>query len=210
MSDLLQQALFPVNLPLTILLAALAGYWLFVALGVFDPEGGGDLDAAEGDVGADGGAWSAFLHFLNIGEVPLMIVLSVLVLCMWALSMMANFFLNDGSILLGLAYLIPVFLVSAVVARYATMPFRKVLKLLNQEGPEHLPIIGRTCTVSTSAVTEKFGQAEVLTDGAPLLLQVRTQEGQKLARGESALIIGSDPAGGFFTVVKITNDTLEA
>ena len=49
-----------------------------------DSEGDGHVD------GYHAGFLAQVLHFVNIGEVPVMIVLSVLTLGMWLFSLMAN------------------------------------------------------------------------------------------------------------------------
>lgn len=215
MSELFTQALFPVTLPFSIVVLGLALYWVLVAFGIFDLDGEGDsvsladVDAdVEGGGGAPAGPWGAFLHFLNFGEVPFMIVVSVFALSMWVCSMIANQFFNDGSILLGLLYLVPGFLLTVFVTRFVTLPFRKVFRLLNRGAPGEKSLVGRTCVIRTSEATPEYGQAEVASEGAPLLLQVRTREGVSLPKGTAALIIGQDESSGAFTVIQVTSDTL--
>lgn len=210
MSDFINQAFFWTNLPFTILVIGLGIYWLVAALGVIDVEGDADLHHADADVHAHHGPLGGFLHFVNFGEVPVMIVVSIFALSMWVLGMVGNFLFNDGSIVIGLALLIPAFGIAAVLTRVITTPFRKIFKLLNQPGPEALPMVGRTCVIRTSEANAEFGQAEVQTEGSPLLIQVRTREGQSLPQGESALIIADDPTTRSFTVIQVSNDTLEA
>ena len=50
-------------------------------------------------------------------------------------------------------------------------------------------LIGGNCKVTTSEVTESFGEAEYSTDGAPLKLRVRAEE-TNLVRGDEAVIVG--------------------
>jgi hypothetical protein len=60
-----------------------------------------------------------------------------------------------------------------------------------KEGEKHRPVVGRSCIIKTSEVTETFGQAEAEDDsGNPLLLHVRVSEGQKpLVKGDRALVV---------------------
>jgi hypothetical protein len=103
MLELFAESIRPINLPLSVLVAVITLYWVLVGFGLLgldfgaDAEldvdsGAGDLDL-EGDPNSDsgGGEWlSSVLGFVNIGEVPITIVISVLGLCAWVLSVLVN------------------------------------------------------------------------------------------------------------------------
>lgn len=203
MKELVDQALFAPTLPLTVLLAALGLYWIGAVFGVTL----GDDEYF--DHGEPEGAWGSFLSFLNIGEVPLMIVVTVLTLSTWVLSILANHFLAGGSLALGFALLIPALAIGCVITRVATSPFKKVLRLLNTQGDAPMQLVGRVATVTTASVTDRYGQASVETEGSPVVVQVRASEGEAFVRGDSALIVAEDAAKGFFTVRKVSNEQLE-
>jgi hypothetical protein len=171
-------------------------------------------DGAHADGNHDGevvhpGLLGHVLHFVNVGEVPLMIVLSVLALFLWLGSMLANHYFTGGSMLRVLVFLAPNVLVAAVLTRYVTFPFAKFFQALNREYDEHASLIGRTCLVTTSEVTGEFGQAEIRTKGAPLRIHVRTQEGEPLRKGETGLVVRADKQRQLFFVTKVTPDRLE-
>ncbi len=208
MNDLINSALFPVNLPFTILLAGLVGYWILVSFGIFDIEAGGDffdLADADPDLPTTGG----FLHFLNLGEVPLLVVLTIFTLSMWTCGLLAHFFFNNDSILLGLACLVPSFAVSTVVTRFVTLPLRSVFRALNRPVASDRSLVGQTCVIQTREATASYGQAEVTAEGAPILIQVRATRNEALRRGDTALIISQDAASGTFSVIPVTNEQLE-
>ncbi len=219
MTDLLHQAFFAVNIPLTILLILAFGYWTLVCFGIFDWDGGGDADAgdistadaSDADVSTEAatGPLGTTLKFINVGEVPVTIVLSVFILSMWVIGVLSNHFLNNGSVLIGLILLAPNFVASLVLTRFVTMPLKRVFRALQHEREEHETLIGKTCVVTTREAGSSHGQGEVTTDGAPVLLQIRTKDGSVLARGDHALIISRDDNTLFHTVVKISNDKLE-
>ena len=68
-------------------------------------------------------------------------------------------------------------------------------------------MVGRTCVVITNEVTDKFGQAQIDTSGAPLIINVRTYGDVILTKGESALIIKEDRENNLYTVAKLTTTT---
>jgi hypothetical protein len=203
MKELIEQAIFPPTLPLTVLLVALVIYWIASALGISWTDGDTDGDA-DGD-----GALGGLLAFLNVGRVPVMIVITVLTLAVWVLSMLGNHFLAGGSLLIGFGLLVPAFVIGCVITRFATAPFGKVLALLQPDGELPVNHIGLVCTVTTAQVTARYGQASIETSGSPLIVQVRTHEGETLARGDTALIVAEDAANATFTVRKITQEQLE-
>lgn len=225
MDEVFIEAVRPINLPLTVLLAVVVGYWLLVALGAFtldlegDISGDGDLNGShdgdldgghDGDAHHDGGAesglFSSLLHFVNVGEVPMTIVGSILVLCMWLGSMMANHYWTGGSFVLGLAALLPILIVSAILTRYLTLPFKPLMRAMNREGDEHIPVVGRTCEIVTSEANAQFGQARIDTKGSPILLNVRVRHGDPLPRGASCLVVAEHD--GIYDVVPVTPENL--
>jgi hypothetical protein len=156
------------------------------------------------EAGAEGGGfWWGALAFLNVGHVPLTMVASVLALCLWTCSMMANHYFTGGSELLALAALVPNFLVSIVATRYITMPFRPLFRVLMRERDEQVQIIGQRCTILTSEATPEFGQAEIRTDGAPLLLNVRTLNDARCVRGETAVVVRHDSERGIHFITPL-------
>ncbi len=216
MVEVMQASIALVNLPWTVLLALIVLYWIFVILGAldvnlfdvdFDFESDADLDAgadADADVGADqpGGLLRWFFNLMNIGEVPVMVIFSAMILVGWTISMLANYYLNPGlSIIWGAALLIPNIIASLFVAGVITRPLRKIFSTFEKE-ETHEKILLRAGTVVTSEVTSSFGQLEIETKGAPLLINVRTTEGTVLKKGDKAVVYDEDKDKGIFFVEK--------
>ncbi len=201
MDTLLNEALAIHNLPLTIALGLVVLYWLLVIVGAlgmeaFDIDLGTEVEA-DVDVDVDGGAGGiglAVLRFLNFGAVPAMVVISVLVISLWGLGIVANFVLNQaGSILVALAIFFGDFIVSALVAKVATLPLKPLFRSLDGDGDTHLPIVGRVCVVRSLEVTTTGGQAEIVQEGATVLINVRvSDEERRLRRGQRALVVAHD------------------
>lgn len=223
----------PWNLPFTVLLVLVLGYWGFVILGVFDldtSDVGLDADAgmdvhadigAEADAGVDmhadgdiqgdihgggGGAdgWlHSVLHFLHVGDMPVMVPLSILSLCLWTGGVTLNHYLNPQQawgVALGL---LAVNLgVSGVLTRYLGLPLRKLFSALNRDADAPAAIVGQICQVTTLEVNPDYGQATVETRGAPITLTVRTTGDEVLRRGDRALVIGYNKQRDFFQITQ--------
>ncbi|MFC6225292.1 hypothetical protein ACFP2F_18740 [Hymenobacter artigasi] len=201
MTELLQAAVSPPNLVPTGLLVFVLLYWLTVLLGLLDMK---TVDLSIGDHGhlhfdSDGshegmgtGWLNGALAFFNLGRIPLMIFLSFVFLPLWAGSILANYYTGNTSLLLGLAFLLPLFIGSLFVAKFLTLPFVKLFSALEKDHDSGAVVVGKVCTVLLPATADKLGQAAVQTDGAPLMLNVRSLS-TPLARGETALVIDFDP-----------------
>ena len=188
--DLLRASLEPINLPFTILLVVVLAYWLMVILGTLDLSLF-DVDLeVEADVNP--GIFHALLAFINIGKLPLMFVLSVLIVSMWGISVLGNYYLDNSSALLALALFVPNLLVSLVITKVVTKPFSFVIGQLEKQPPQ-VQVIGSLCFLQGDASEDRFAQAEVETGGAPLNLLVRTRSGQSLAKGMKALVVEKEP-----------------
>lgn len=225
MLEVIREAFWVVNLPFTMLLGFVLLYWALVGVGLldFDADGGidvshgGDVAHPGGDLHADThspdvhqplegatGALKSMLQFLNFGNVPAMIIVSVMALIAWLSSMIANHYFGNGTIVRALILLAPNIVLTVALTKVLTTPLKKFFNALNRDYEEHKPVIGRTCTIITTEVTDKFGQAQIETSGAPLLINVRTYGDTVLAKGESALIIKEDKESNIYTVARLT------
>lgn len=215
MTELFHEAFRLVNFPFTVLLILVVLYWLLVALGAIGgPAADADIDVShdahidhdvdidtmhhnvEGNHHAhhsDGGSWYGnMLKFVNLGDVPVMVVLSVLILAMWAFGIFANAYWTGGSAILTAVFLVVNVGVSIVLTRYATMPLKPLFRMLNKQYDEKVEIIGQHCRIVSLEATPEFGQAEIVTNGAPITINVRTLNDATLTKGDLAVIVRED------------------
>jgi len=155
----------------------------------------------------EGSLFTQALTFLNVGQVPLTLVLSVLALCLWLGSMISNRYFTGGSIPLATVALLPNFVVAVVATRYVTLPFRPIFRAINRDRNEGVVVLGQRCIVTTSEATPEFGQAEIKTDGAPLLLNVRTLNDTSLSRGETAVVVRVDKDRSLYFITPLPKPT---
>lgn len=153
------------------------------------------------------GALKSLLQFLNFGDVPAMVVVSVMSLSLWTFAMIGNHYFSGGSVMRALVLVVPNVVLTVLITKLLTAPLKKLFGALNREYEEHKPIIGRTCTIITSEVNDKFGQAQIETSGAPLIINVRTYGDTVLTKGETALIVREDKETQLFTVAKLSTTT---
>jgi hypothetical protein len=193
MFELLQAAVSPPNLPPTALLVFVLVYWLTVIVGLLDISSL-DLDVeVETDANNLSADWlNGALAFFNLGRIPLMVFLSFVALPLWAGSILVNYYTGNTSFLLGLAFLLPLFIGSLLLGKFLTLPFVKLFAVLEKDHSAGAVVIGKVCTILLPATAEKLGQAAVRIDGAPLMLNVKAASAAELRKGDTALVIDFD------------------
>ena len=191
----------------------------------FDMDADVGLDAdigVDADVGVDGGIDTApgtsfgggssttgndgifrqVFDFFYLGEVPIVIVGTFFALAFWVATIMTNHWYNQEQHLLpSLLWLIPNLIFSLVVTRIAMIPFIEIFKRPPPENKTREEMCGLIGRVTTSEVTEKFGQLEDKPDNEPeMILNVRTLPGERLGKGDTAKIISFNNDNGTFLV----------
>ena len=165
-----------------------------------------DVDVHAPDVGsAHGGGHDAHMHghgssgfvsvlrFFNVGDVPLMILVSALVGTMWAVSVLSTHYLNpQQSLLRAILWLVPNLLLSLLLTKAVTSPFRYLFGKANLGIQAPTRIVGKTCIITTSEVTPKFGQARIEQEGAPITVNVRCRADATFSKGDEAVITEHD------------------
>lgn len=208
MTELVSEAIALHNLPATLLLGLIVGYWLLVLLGVADSDtepmdldGDGIPDVS----GSPNGLWPTCGRFLYLGQVPLMIVVSFLAVSMWMISMISNYYFNGlpGHRSAGVAVLllIPNVLVSLVLTRIAAAPFRKLFSAMDKASTEGETVIDREAIVTSAQVDDRYGQVAIVTGAAPLLVNARTAPGDPvLIKGTTVRITSAGADHAFYFV----------
>jgi len=168
-------------------------------------DGGGDLDASDGD----GGALSGLIASLKLRAAPATVVLSFLTLFSWLASVLAMQAAHGLSPDLAASIFVraAVFLVAPLVAlpltSLAVRPLARVFT--HAKAVTKQDLVGKICTIRTGTVTDRFGEALLEDGGAGLVVRVRVETDEKLARGDQALIVGYDAERHEFTVAPMKN-----
>lgn len=208
----------PVNMVFTILLAFVMLYWLTVILGLIDISAM-DIDLeveaevdTELDIDSDtemesgsSGWFSSSLQFFNFGRVPFMVVFSFLTLCMWALSLLANHYFGHGSWGTATVLFLPNLAISLLITKIITTPLIPVFRHFDGSA---LPVeyIGQECTLTLPASGSAMGQAEVLIDDTPLLINVKLDGEALLERGSKALVVNESADGRYYIVKALAGE----
>lgn len=210
--ELIQIALTGFNIPITLLFAVMLLYWISVIFGALDidilqfdfdvavePDGGADLQS---DGSADlqsGGTFHGMMLYFNIGTVPVTVWLSFLIFTCWILTVLETYYLNPGRhALIGLAFAVPNLIAGMYVAKFATLPLKKLFDAMAPKNTTYRSLVGKRAVVVSSTVSASFGQIEIKTEGAPLTLNARAED-KEIAKG-TAVVITRELEKGTFAV----------
>ena len=190
-------------LPATCLLAVMIGWSLLAMLGTVDLElpGGDidldvdlDIDGSHGVHAADGLGVLA-LKWLNIRDVPLVLWMAVLAVFWWVLSastwiLIDSKFIAEPGWIWSSLLIVKNLALAVPLTKLATSPMKHwfVTEQLNAHN-----LVGQECEISSLEASPSFGQVKYRTEGAPLLLNVRT-DGAHLAKGTKVWITHYDAA----------------
>jgi hypothetical protein len=165
---------------------------------------GGDA----GDMADGGGEHAGIVAALKLRSAPATVVLSSILLFAWVFAMLgmkaALALAPSGSLALTVAKvgvlvgapllaLLPTSIVVRPLARVFTPP----------TATTHDALVGKLCTIRTGTVTDRFGEATLEDGGAGVVVRVRVDSGEKLGRGDQAVIVGYDPDRQEFTVAPL-------
>lgn len=184
-----------------------------VAKGALEGASKGMLEAAAEGLDADvpdGEGASGLLAALKLRSAPATVVLSVILLFAWIFAMLGMQALEalaargtSGAALLAAKLLI--FVLVPVLALFPTsIVIRPLAKIFTPaDALKHAALVGKLCTIRTGTVTERFGEALLDDGGAGVVVRVRVESGEKLARGEQAVILDYDAERQEFTVAPL-------
>ena len=214
MGDLINIIFSGVNFIPTLLFTLVIGYWIIVLLGALDTDFLDydvdiDLDAdinAEVEVEANAAsnlfALNKILTFFNLGKIPFMVFFTFSVMPMWFLSIMINNLLGNTSFLIGIALLIPIFIVSLFIAKFLTIPFVKLFSVLEKESFED-EIIGAVGEVRLAANSDKKGKADVMVGDSFFTILIKTHaSAETVKKADKILVLDHIKKGNYYLVEK--------
>ncbi|TBW55445.1 hypothetical protein EZI54_11500 [Marinobacter halodurans] len=169
----------------TVLLIVAVAYWLISMVGLLD------IDTVDADV--DGSVdLGGLMVTLGLQGVPLPLVLTVLFLVGWLFTYFCDLFLGpvvgDGwpHILFGVIAIPIALVISLLITAVIVRPLRPLFRRAYQR-PQQKQLIGTACVILAFNSRKGRGRAEVMRDGAHLILQVRGDA--RFERRERAVLV---------------------
>jgi hypothetical protein len=234
MEDFLATTLSFPTVVFTVMLGVALVYWTMVIVGALgmdaldidghghghvDIDGHVDVDGhGHGHVDSDGqhhelGAIASFMSVLKLTSVPMTIVLSLVFFWGWLLSLLGTWYVLGGlglgsgwlggGVVLAIAFVLAWPLTSIVVR-----PLAPLFKF--QEADRRETLVGKIVTIDSTHVDMRFGFAKHEDGGAGLIVQVRSEADNGLARGDTAVVVSYDDEHETYEVARVEDFLPEA
>lgn len=223
MTEFLSVTLAYPTVVFTGLLALSFLYWILVIIGalgidLLDFDVGGEHaaeGAAEGAVhgaveggvkgaahAAEAGIVGSALVTLQLRNAPMTLVLSVWLLMAWlGTYFSAAFLLPQPSFLVGTGLALASVIVALPITSMIVRPFSRALKVERQT--LRADLVGKMVLVDTSRVDARFGSARAEDGGSGLIIQIRCDSENELARGSQALVLSYDEGREAYEVTPV-------
>ncbi len=144
------------------------------------------------------------LHYMNVGKVPFMIVLTLLKFFTWAGTLIATTIPSVANLgMKSVVILIPLSFIAIFFTHYATTPIARFLYNTGYHGEESIDFIGKEGKMLSSISDYKKGNVEILIENDPVKLLVTSNDGEQLSFGEKVLIINKSTDKNVYIVKKI-------
>jgi hypothetical protein len=202
------------NFAFTLLLTIVLIYWTVVIFGLVgtdlfdidldvDVDSDGEVDASE--IVSAGGPMEAMLTFFYLGQVPVMILISILSFSSWFISMLINYWINPtGDFVPGLPAAAGALVGGLAAVKILGWPLGKLFGVLNDNsGARDLKLTGRLCSVLCTVTTDRMGQAEIRAGGAPIVISVLAEGDTEFHRGDEALIFEQDKNRNVYLIAPV-------
>lgn len=229
MTDFLHTLFNPLpNGIMTVLMLIIAIYWVFVLIGGigfddidldidFSPDI--DVDVEVPDIEIDvvdtdshiavdkipQGLLLRCLSFINVGQVPFMIILSTFIFLLWIGSLITTHFFHIEHLgWRSVFILLPLVIVGFLLTKAATTPMAKFFKEINYQGEAATDFFGCSGKMLSNIDGKKVGSAEFLVNRNPIKLNVVSLNGDPISYGDTVIITEELPKQNIYIVIKDT------
>ncbi|MBN2898303.1 MAG: hypothetical protein JXO44_05985 [Clostridia bacterium] len=203
-TELIKFAFQGVNIIPTSLLILTQGYWVLASLGLFDFDFF-DLDIEVETEGLESsGLLNALAVFMNIGQVPMTLVLSMLALTFWLLTMLMYFLpIAAGGKMAGVL-LIPAFALSLLTAKGQIKFLRTHVFEQKSKNNVACRVLNKTCTLKSNLEGDQIGQAIIEAGDTSIVINVKTKcEDDSFEKNEVAFVLEKDQEKEVYYIRKL-------
>ncbi len=225
----------PVNFALTLLVLVLVVYWLISVIGGLDFDLDFDVDIdIDTDIDISSGLdatsiddianvevnkediinkrrtklkwWQIFLIYFNFVGLPFMFTLTSFVFFWWIISVVSTSFFHLYETSFGFILMVMSSIPALFITKIFTSPFKSFFRRLNKDGDAAVDFIGREGTSLSNISEDKMGNAEVVIDGNPYSIYIKSDNGEPIAYNENFLIIRDSPTKNYYYVQSYKNN----
>lgn len=146
--------------------------------------------------------WQIFLIYFNFVGLPFMFTFTAFVISWWSLSILATSLTFSYENALGYLWILAAMIPALFVSKIITTPFKSFFKKLNKDGDKAIDFVGRQGTCLSNIANNKLGRAEIVVDGSPMNIYIKSLKGESIAYQDTILIIQASEDKNYYYVQK--------
>ena len=144
--------------------------------------------------------WQVFLIYFNFVGLPFMFTFTVFVFAWWFITMVTTDLTFSANHWVGVIIFILAIIPALIFTKIFTTPFKAFFAKLNKDGDQAIDFLGRKGTSLSTIKDDKMGRAEIMVNGSPMNLYIKSLHGEEIAYHQSILIIKESSDKNFFYV----------
>jgi len=146
--------------------------------------------------------WQIVLIYFNFVGLPFMFTFTFWIFNWWLISVITTTLTNSYNTSFGYTIVLLAIIPSLFVTKIVTVPFKSFFKNLNKDGDKAVDFIGLQATLLSTISGDKMGNAEVLVDGNPMNIYVKSMDASEISFRENVLIIKQSEDKNYYLVAK--------
>jgi len=146
--------------------------------------------------------WQVILIYFNFVGLPFMFTFTVWIFLWWLSTLVSTSVTGSYENTFGFILFFICMIPALFLTKIFTTPFKSFFKNLNKDGDKPTDFLGRDAVLLSTISGDKMGNAEVLADGNPMNIYVKSLDGSEIRFRESVLIIKQSPDKNYFLVSK--------
>ncbi len=133
--------------------------------------------------------WQIVLIYFNFVGLPFMFTLTTFIFTWWLLSSVLTSLTQSYQNSMGLGLMLLSCVPALFITKGFTNPFKRVFKKLNKDGDVPIDFLGRKGVSLSTIKDDKMGNAEIIVDGSPMSIYIKSLDGAPISYQDPILII---------------------
>jgi hypothetical protein len=144
--------------------------------------------------------WQIILIYFNFVGLPFMFTFTCFVFFWWISSLVLTSFFNLYETGFGFLIMLLSFIPGLILTKIFTNPFKSFFRKFNKDGDEPVEFVGRQGVSNSTISGDKMGSAEVIIDGNPYSIYIKSENGDPINFRDQILIIKASENNTYFYV----------
>lgn len=170
-----------------------------------------DVDAPDGgEVSVEPSLFSKAMEFINVGKVPIMVVLTLFKFIGWIITICSSLVFDLGKWgMKSVFILIPIFILTYFILHWVTKPLAQFYHKVGYNGEEAIDFLGRKGKMKSSIEGTTIGSAEFTINNDVIRLHVVSKDGLPIHYNDQVTVVDESPDRRFYYIQKeLSLDTI--